>query len=501
MQVLKKGMVINMKLKGVLISQLRDFKENFIFHEVWSKINHFLIECSPEKMLYSEKDSKLFTIIETCINNTEDETNNYTLSADGNIIINTEDRIALEYVKYSKALSLKNEFDRNDLLRKAVNSYFTVLALYELAEKDLDDTNIIVGCFNLNNGVGTSTLQHEPERKIDPRADQTVIEYENSDIPYKIKQYSFGKGTDFEIKTRKLINISKSVYGRATIHMIGADEHILKTVHLKHGEYIYANFIKDELIEIFPTISCSDTNYIYLTKDLNGQVTLGKYIYESENNAIYASDDLKGITQFMATDDKGFVGIANGKIITYTSTKINTCELNDEIPVYLCARGASYLILTNKGNVFSNRNFNPKNIISIYFDEYYNVYAITAEGRVISDNHKFKTLNHYSNIISIRSCNDKIVLRTIHSDMIFIDCASGNERIRRQSSPADIKVNSSEIFILDHNKISAIDSEKALLNDIKEYEVTDDYLVGKSDEHIYCLDLHSMQQQKPARYS
>ena len=85
--------------------------------------------------------------------------------------------------------------------------------------------------------------------------------------------------------------------------------------------------------------------------------------------------------------------------------------------------------------------------------------------------------------------------------MIFIDCASGNERIRRQSSPADIKVNSSEIFILDHNKISAIDSEKALLNDIKEYEVTDDYLVGKSDEHIYCLDLHSMQQQKPARYS
>jgi hypothetical protein len=490
-----------MKLKGVLISQLRDFKENFSFHEVWSKINHFLIECSPEEMLYSEKDTRLFAVIDICINNTSDKAVNFALSEDGNLIFSEEDRLALEYVKYSKALSLKKVFEKYTLLHNAANSYFAILALYELAERNLDDTDIIMESFNPKAGSDLEKLKNESEGAAISHSDRMILEFENSDKPYQIKQYSFKKSTDYEIKTRKLINVSKSAYGRVTIHITGEDDCILKTVHLKHGDSIYANFIEDELIELLPTISCSDTNYIYLTKDINGQKTLGKYVYESEANALYPSDDLKGITQFMATDDKGFVGIAGGKIITYTSTKINACDLKDEIPVYFCTRGASYLILTNKGNVYSNRNFNPKGIISVYFDEYYSAYAITAEGKVISDNQKFEPINHYNNVVSIRSCNDKIALRTIHSDIILVDCTLGREHIKKQSSLTDLNVNSGEIYALDHNKVTVIDTEKVLLNDINEFDLTDDYIVCKSEEYIYCLDLYRMRQLKSVKYS
>lgn len=498
-----------MKLRGVLISQLKDYKVNFSLCETWNKINHFLFECSPEKMVYSEKDAKLYTVLDTCFK--EDANHDYkeedgcsltengiSLTEDGVLHINPLGSVKLEHVDYAKLMSIKEAVEKN-FGKNTGNIIIALAAFYELAEKELDEKDFIINFLKekLSSAPGVP-INPIPEIETD-YSDRTVLEFESSDIPYKLKQFSFRKDQELEIKTKKLVNSSKTVYGCVTILILGKDNCVLNTLQLKHGESIYANFIGDEIVEVLPTISCRELHYIYLTKDSNGRETLGRFTFENELSILYPTEELKGITQFQATDDKGFVGIADGKLITYTSSKLDLGDLGEEKPVSVYVRGTSYLLLTNKGNIYSNRNFNHRGVISICFDEYYYAYAITADGRVLSDNPKFTPMNHYEGIVAIYPNNDTVVLRTIQADMIYINCIAGTQDQVKKSQTVSARINAGGIYTLEDGNIRAFNTNKTFLANIVEFDVTDDYIVGKSEEYIYCLELSSMGQLRPVQ--
>lgn len=214
-----------------------------------------------------------------------------------------------------------------------------------------------------------------------------------------------------ELRTVKIINASK-LDGFATLIVKNQDGMILDMIRLKNGETLFANFVGNYFVEFILRFAVSTDHCNYLVYNGGGKATIGRYIFATEQTFTYSVDD--EITQFCPDDEGGFIGIANGCLLPYTSLLNPMDDFDfpveeDEKFVKVVICGKMLLALTNKGRTFSNyRNnilSNLSNIVSIGVGPNYTMYVLTSEAKLFFNVEGWK--GPVDNIYSVCSLNPK----------------------------------------------------------------------------------------------
>lgn len=214
-----------------------------------------------------------------------------------------------------------------------------------------------------------------------------------------------------ELRTVKIANASK-LEGFATLIVKNQDGMILDMIRLKNGETLFANFVGNYLVEFILRFAVSTDHCNYLVYNGGKDAVIGRYTFATEQTFTYSIDH--EITQFCPDDEGGFIGIANGNLLPYTSL-LNpmddfdfSIEENEKfVKVVIC--GKMLLALTSKGRTFSNyRNItlaNLSNIVSIGVGPNYTMYVLTSEAKLLFNVEGWK--GPVDNIYSVCSLNPK----------------------------------------------------------------------------------------------
>jgi hypothetical protein len=195
--------------------------------------------------------------------------------------------------------------------------------------------------------------------------------FRSADEAQKITAFSCSKSKGIIIETKKICRLD-SRYGNVKIN-ITVNDTVLKSFVLNGNEFVFANFIGNEIVEIFPAKIANNfknNKYEFYFKSIeNGDLTLERKNLERGKVHAYEAQE---ITHFTLTDDNGFVGIANGKLIQFTGNNYNFDKLpKNEYFVSVALRGNNYAVLAQTGKIYSNvkLGLSELNIVSIFIDK------------------------------------------------------------------------------------------------------------------------------------
>jgi hypothetical protein len=477
-----------MRLNDVIIQTVQDITKNFSFEEIWRKKILFFLDCDPEKIGYTPKESAAFLLVKYCFSHYEN-TNSIKIIIDNKLPYKIEGQfegqseskiITFEYLRKDQIQRLIDLFKTNDRLCNSMNLCYGILVLHEFARQTEINFDKVIDCLR--------PLSFTDEDII--KSDE--IKLTNNDALYLIKQYDFIKGEEeYEIRTKKITNITNNGTGLVKIAIVGRNDSILKTMILKVGESIFGNFIDAKIVEFLPAMSIRKNYCIFLTKDSNNNLILSSY--DGNNKHEYKADESKGVTQFTATDDEGFVSIINRKLVNSSNIqfKFNTTNVPVEFPVKVVTRGDLFVILTNKGHTYSNCNFNHHGLISVAFNDKYIAYGITNTGKVMCNNQSIQIDSNYKDIVSIYALGDKILMKNI-SGTLYSDYM---DKIKAFPCVNDIKIHGENIYILDDkNELSKIDENnktKKIKDQVIEFDLDGNNMIIKSTITLHVYDVVS----------
>lgn len=363
----------DMKIGDHLVNTPRQFREYFDFEIIWSCWKSFIAESAS--MGFDKDEVELFGFCDYCFNHKGER-------IDTELSFDTEGPVILKYIgkeyrfQYLQSATITNWLTDHYFSSKELPPIVIAqVLLSEIARKP-----VLNGKFNTE--------------KNEPACDE--IRLENIDTPYQFNAYTYQpKCLPMEIRTVKIHNVSSSGLGYATIQILGKSNTLLKSVKLFKDEIIFANFVGDEIIELFPLLdlSCDHVTYhMFLSRDMS---TMGRQMNISKDIFEYNSDKVGRICQFSADDEGGFVGISDKKIVSFSKIfQRNSFDFvleKDEYPVKIAVCGGSYIMLSNKGKTYSNCNLNKENIVSVYMTEEQVAVVITVDGKMVS-NRKIKDL-------------------------------------------------------------------------------------------------------------
>ena len=209
---------------------------------------------------------------------------------------------------------------------------------------------------------------------------------------------------DESIRTIKIVNGSELV-GAATIVVKTLDGKMIDMVRLGNKECLYANFLGNNVVELLPRLMSSFDHCNFLVCENQEATTLGRYVFATGDSYIYRN--CTDIAQFCPDEEQGFVGVANGHLLPFTSllNPIDDCDFqleNDEYFVKAVINGRMLLALTNKGRTFSNYDkselTNLHDIVSIGVGTDHSMYALTSRAELLLSNDEWSvpTSNVYS---------------------------------------------------------------------------------------------------------
>lgn len=400
-----------MRLNNKNINTEKQFKDNFDFNEVWTKLEIVISDLGEIVFWDNNRKTRLLGFMNERFRNLETKDELADKFANG---INTDYMqeefgigIATEYGnllnKLYEEMCKGKQWSRN----KINNMYYIVLALHCLAGREITQIDGILQTINLKGDKSS----------IEGILKKPSIELVNSDKPYIIPCYDFKAGNDFEIVTKKIINISDSKYGSAKVHIVGECDKVIESFELKPKEGVCINTINNQFIQLVPNIGVSNNHLIYRCSSKSFNDTLKRYNFISNTEYLYDGSKLEDLKQFALDDENGFVAIVKDELELYTNNRFDELFYITEKPVWICVQGSQYIVLTSKGNVITN--FAPvkkwKNIISIFFKNN-TAFGITSDGNVECSR---KDLNVFwwKHIISIAAYEDRVVAESTKGEL------------------------------------------------------------------------------------
>ncbi|MDF2685370.1 MAG: hypothetical protein K0S55_551 [Clostridia bacterium] len=277
-----------------------------------------------------------------------------------------------------------------DLKKKA---WCQALALYSAARNDFFEQTVSTIELCYGRQIKTENAFKSEKEKIYGEEKTLANDYNiySGDVrTYKLYNYSIGNKTNFEIKTRKVKNLSPYNGDTAVIRMLKSDQ-IECQYELARDEYIYINTIDNVPVKVLTNIAYS--NGIFVCRPNFNKRELLKCIINTGNTDIIKQStfdpNLYDEASCFSVDYKGgLITIENGKLNNMSSVPYEGIENladSDLSFVEAYVNGTKFLLLTNRGYTISNINkLNElEEIISIGFTNS-SAYADKITGERIS---------------------------------------------------------------------------------------------------------------------
>lgn len=378
-----------MKLSSHNITTAKLFRLYFNAKEILSNVRLFMVE--SQKLGFNENENKLLQVISRSL--LDNQTVDVTFTEDQTFLSIGDISCPVRYM-----VPVLDKIKESDLPVMERSRLAGILSLYELARIAPSDVDEVFSLCNFNR---TSFDQFEEKLADEP----TLIEVDSRAEPYKFNLVPLKERLEGEIRTVKLVNGSSSQLGFATLQIIGDGGVVIKSYILKSGEVLFGNFIGNHIIEFFPRMSISCEHCIYIKKIATGKQILERRIFYDNSIITYPVEKLGEVSQFAADDENGFVCIVDKQIVVYSRLFNNkTFAINyqeNEHPVKVAVRGSAYLVLTNKGRVYSNCDFDREGILSISINQNQTAYAITSSGEIIANRDISTTLKDKDSIAEV----------------------------------------------------------------------------------------------------
>lgn len=193
-----------------------------------------------------------------------------------------------------------------------------------------------------------------------------------------------------QLRTVKIANNS-SLPSYATVVVKTPDGRLLDMVRVHSRECLFANFVGDSVVELLPRLMVSSSHCNYLAYE-GERVTLGRYMLGTGNTFTYNPANCKGLTQFCPDSEGGFVGVADGRLLPFSTLlrPEDDCDFplaDDERFMKVVMNGRMLLALTSRGHTYSNYGYSPlaglDNVVSVGLGKDGAFYALTSEARLL----------------------------------------------------------------------------------------------------------------------
>ena len=333
-----------MKLKGILISSLLDFKRYFSFVEFWDKHKMFKYALSPNRIYYwGQHEKNLYEIVERWLD-MEDEipNNSFPFEMEGDEIVKLNDADGNIKIKFNNKESIKAFQDMNG--SKYPHRTIGILALYELIRKRIEPEEV-----------------SEAFKEIDYSLD--VLQFPsgcNRTLP-AVK----APITEINITLKKIL-ITGSQSNQTTLR-VGDD--ISGKEDYESEECAWATFIGNECIEILPNKGGDfNTNFTItlMNNSENQNITYIRIYNDFHETYEYVSN----VKSFAVSQDSFYYIDSNGKIAgSYNLKSADYLIERGEKPVYVKCSDSAVLVLFANGKLRSTiQDFNQENVIKAYFD-------------------------------------------------------------------------------------------------------------------------------------
>lgn len=485
-----------MRLNNKTINTEKQFKDNFLFSEVWEKLKVVLFDLKNIAFIDKIKKDKLLNFINMCMEDMEESNieinevdilncfqnglNVMSLNDNFNFFkfeeVNKYGQKAILNEAYSKTLiELYNEIFKikSWSVSRKNNTFCVIVALHCLADKEIKDVSEIINSI----WVKEDDIEAEEYNKL-------CIELINSDEPYKIPCYDFKACNSFEIVTKKITNITDSNYGSSKIHIVGVNQSVLQTFELKPKESMYINTINNQFVQAIPNISTSNYHAIYRCNSNDGESTLKRKLFKNNSEYLYDSSKFSGLTQFTVDDENGFIAIVSDRLEIYSNGMFDELFDINENPVWVSIQGSQYIILTSKGSLITNFAMVKewKNIISIFFSNNA-VIGITSNGRIVStDINLF--LDTWFNIISISAYANRAIGMDYNGNLFFQGCTKNKKlkgKIYLCLKGYVVLDDSNSVWLTSYSDSS---EPVCIMNNIKEIAVASRVMAAKSKDEV-----------------
>lgn len=358
------------RINGNPITTIKGFQNHFDIQEIMRTLNLFISEC---ECVFNHSDySRWFSLLKKVY----DEKNPYS-----SLIIQKDDcklRYGNEDYILNNGINNDDIAEQNIVLNKV---QLIKVILYQLGKLDLPQT--------IFNGNTESIEGDEIE----------VLNITGGENHYSLRLFDYCDSLSEEIRTIKITNKSQGDSNTVTLNVINEEDEMIDLLRLQEGEYIYANFIGNRLIEFLPRISVSLTQTAYFS--INGHIAsfrTGKHYPNTDD-----------VTQFCINDEEGLLtlkkGVMSPRNIHNNLDGIKQNLEKDECIVKIMMRHDIIAVLTNKGNVL--QNIAPyvirkkTDVVSIGFGWNSGLYIITSNGNLIyASNQEMIVLDSVYNVLS-----------------------------------------------------------------------------------------------------
>lgn len=344
-----------LRINNVPITSNRLFKENFQLNDVYPLLR-LIVNREGDNLFTSNDDLKVFALLrDTCREDFSLPT--FTIE-NGKVIVESDEHIVLSAVT-------------SDVKIESVRQLQAVL-LCQLGGVSI---------------TAEELLSYGPSLRDDGELVEGSVVIVQNDERKELKLFPYSEELNTPIYTIAIHNQS-TFSGVAHLLVCNDEGKTIDDVRLGNDSVIYANCTNGYLIELLPQFSVSCDHYNYFDFRRKPCVLCRKEV--DKNNAIYvySSDYSTKITQFTSDDERGLIGVKEGKLFFMSNIFNPMMDFQfkleqDETIVKVEVKGKIYIVLTNKGRTFSNfRKMRLENIVSVGVSEACVPYAISSNGRL-----------------------------------------------------------------------------------------------------------------------
>lgn len=459
-----------MKLQGELIQNNVNFKTHFNFEEFWKKKNDFVNDCAD---FFKGREGSWFRIIKFYVNEEP--------------LSHKEE--AQNLLTYGKLSGLFNE-ELIDELKTQISGFeqtsevlLCIQAIYLLAGRKITSEEI---------DKIVSSMEVNLKLYISQRGD-----YKLKSGTYEVEHYAFDLEGDFDILTVRLFNTSTS--GIATINVVYRNT-TLQSRDIEAGSFVYAHFIGKKLLRFLPSVSVCDTHCVFIRKE-GEKFCISRFIFKDKKDKDdkvmdFKCNNVDEISCIVAVSN-GFVGIQANKNIIFCSEKdfypMASINFRDgEVPVWLAVKGNAYVVLTNRGTTYSNYPFERNGLVSVFISQDYNIYGLTAQGKIVSAEGDMLNTEGQAVAFSIYE-KDKFIYRKLNGELCVIGFG---RKLSTYVNVNEAGIANRNIYILEKGKLKYIpikDQPKYidLTSSVTEFDCSTNHIVYKTGNNwMHCLDMH-----------